>query len=382
MMRRFCSGSVDAREPREEALARVDVHERHVEVLAEACAPPARLVLAQQAVVDEHAGEPVAERAVHDQRGDGGVDSARQPADRAAVADLLADQRDLLVDDRRRRPLPARSRRRRAGTCAARRCHAACARPRGGTGSRTGRARPTRTPRPARRARTPAPRSPAAARRRCRGGSSSSVCSARQARPAAGRARAPAARCGRTPPPPRPPRGRRARAPSPACRNRCRAPGSRARAAPGAAAARRRSTPTRGRRRARGRAGCALRSSSSGASCGSSSEKTPHSRMRRAISWEYWPPKSSTSTSSVAARGAERSTPAAAVPATGLLIQRGDRRGDLGLAVRAHADVLLALELLALASGAPGRSSPRRGGRTARPRSRRWPSRSAARRRG
>ena len=34
MMRRFCSGSVDAGEPREEALARVHVHERHVEVVA------------------------------------------------------------------------------------------------------------------------------------------------------------------------------------------------------------------------------------------------------------------------------------------------------------------------------------------------------------
>src|SRR3954447_24830748 len=32
--------------------------------------------------------------------------------------------------------------------------------------------------------------------------------------------------------------------------------------------------------------------------CGSSSLKTPHSRTRRAISWEYWPPKSRTSTSS------------------------------------------------------------------------------------
>src|SRR5436190_8944776 len=40
--------------------------------------------------------------------------------------------------------------------------------------------------------------------------------------------------------------------------------------------------------------------SSTSTVCGSSSEKTPSSRTRRAISCEYWPPKSRTSTSSVA----------------------------------------------------------------------------------
>src|SRR6185436_6460004 len=80
--------------------------------------------------------------------------------------------------------------------------------------------------------------------------------------------------------------------------------------------------------------------------CRRSSEKTPHSRTRRAISCEYWPPKSSTNTSSVATgrvAGAEDEVVAAS------LIQLVDRRCDLGLAVRPHADVLLALELLALA---------------------------------
>ena len=62
------------------------------------------LVLAQQAVVDEHAGEPVAERAVDDQRRDRRVDAAGEPADRPAVADLRADRVDLLVDHRRGRP--------------------------------------------------------------------------------------------------------------------------------------------------------------------------------------------------------------------------------------------------------------------------------------
>ena len=46
---------------------------------------------------------------------------------------------------------------------------------------------------------------------------------------------------------------------------------------------------------------------------GSISAKTPHSRIRRAISCEYWPPKSRTSTSSVAgtSSGAGGPTPAA-----------------------------------------------------------------------
>ena len=46
----------------------------------------------------------------------------------------------------------------------------------------------------------------------------------------------------------------------------------------------------------------------SGVSLGSSSAKTPHSRIRRAISCEYWPPKSRTSTSSRADRGGATST--------------------------------------------------------------------------
>ena len=257
----------------------------------------------------KHAGQPLAERAVDDQRRDRGVDAARQPADRAAVADLRADQRDLLVDDRGRRP----ARRSQPQTSKQevlqdRRCRAACARPRGGTGSRRGRASGTRAPRPARRATKPARRSPAAARRPCRGGSSST--SARPAGPPAdGRARARAARCGRTPPPRPARRGRRAPAPSPASRNRCRAPARPARAARGAARAR---PPRRrgGAAREHDPARPAAPSSSTGTSCGSSSEKTPHSRIRRAISCEYWPPKSSTRTSS-------RGRPAARPPRPG-----------------------------------------------------------------
>src|SRR5829696_2203072 len=97
--------------------------------------------------------------------------------------------------------------------------------------------------------------------------------------------------------------------------------------------------------------------------CGSSSLKTPHSRTRRAISCEYWPPKSRTRTSServalapvAGSRGVTRASgkrllpderrrgDAAAVVGDGLRHWRGGggRRG-------AHADRLRLLKLLAL----------------------------------
>ena len=55
-------------------------------------------------MVDEDAGQPVADRAVDDERGHGAVDAAREAADRARVADLRADALDLLLDDVRRGP--------------------------------------------------------------------------------------------------------------------------------------------------------------------------------------------------------------------------------------------------------------------------------------
>ena len=59
-------------------------------------------------VVDVHAGQPVADRALHDRGGHRGVDAAGERADRPALADLLADRRDLLLDDVEHRPgLPA-----------------------------------------------------------------------------------------------------------------------------------------------------------------------------------------------------------------------------------------------------------------------------------
>ncbi|PLC12344.1 hypothetical protein AUQ48_08950 [Kocuria flava] len=57
------------------------------------------LALAQQPVVDEHAGELVADRALDERGGHGGVDAAGEPADHGGGADLLADALDVLLDD-------------------------------------------------------------------------------------------------------------------------------------------------------------------------------------------------------------------------------------------------------------------------------------------
>src|SRR4051812_44288392 len=105
-----------------------------------------------------------------------------------------------------------------------------------------------------------------------------------------------------------------------------------------------------------------LRTSSTPTWCGSSSLNTPHSRTRRAISCEYWPPKSRTRTSSCAtARSSAssetgwsattpepgpretRSSPAAVATAS---VSVRDKRHRS--AARGHPDRLLALQLLAL----------------------------------
>ncbi len=91
-------------EPCEETLLRVDVDERHMEVSAERLDDLHRLVLPQQAMVDEDAGELVADRLVDEQRGDGRVDPAGETADDAFVTDLGADPLDLLLDHGGRRP--------------------------------------------------------------------------------------------------------------------------------------------------------------------------------------------------------------------------------------------------------------------------------------
>ena len=97
---------VDAGEPVEEALVGVDVDQLDAELLAERLDHLLGLVLAHQPVVDEDAGELVADRAVDERRGGRRVDPAGEPADHAGVADLGADR----ARPARRSPTPATTR--------------------------------------------------------------------------------------------------------------------------------------------------------------------------------------------------------------------------------------------------------------------------------
>ena len=72
-------GVGDAGEPREEAFLGVDGDERDLEVVAEGGDDLLALVLAHQAVVDEHARQLVADGAVDEQRRDARVDAAASP---------------------------------------------------------------------------------------------------------------------------------------------------------------------------------------------------------------------------------------------------------------------------------------------------------------
>src|SRR5437764_7074556 len=109
----------------------------------------------------------------------------------------------------------------------------------------------------------------------------------------------------------------------------------------------------RGRRR---------RTSATPTSWGKSSENTPHSRTLRAISCEYWPPKSRTTTSSGATWRAETESPEDAASAACSARERARTLGDeefadaksvegtdrRRFAASPHPHALLALELLAL----------------------------------
>ena len=128
---------VDAREPLEEPLLRLDVHERDVEVPVERLDDLLGLVLAQQPVVDEDARELVADRLVDEQRRDRGVDAAAQRAQRRARARPARGS----ARPAPRSPPPASTRaarrRRCRGSSSAPPSRAACARPRDGTARRT-----------------------------------------------------------------------------------------------------------------------------------------------------------------------------------------------------------------------------------------------------
>ncbi len=77
-----------------EQFAFVCVDQRDVVVVAEHLDDFVGFIFAQQAVVNEDAGQLVADGFVDQDRGDGRIDAARQTADHLFVADLLADLSD------------------------------------------------------------------------------------------------------------------------------------------------------------------------------------------------------------------------------------------------------------------------------------------------
>jgi hypothetical protein len=97
-------GVGDAGQRVEEPVGRLDDLEAYAGRRDEILLDLLGLALAQQAVVDEDARQPVADRALDQSRGDGGVDAAGEAADRPLAADLRADPLDLLVDDVDHRP--------------------------------------------------------------------------------------------------------------------------------------------------------------------------------------------------------------------------------------------------------------------------------------
>ncbi|MGY3680318.1 hypothetical protein ACVWXU_003941 [Streptomyces sp. TE33382] len=89
----------------EEALLGVDDLERDARGGDEVLLDLLGLALAHQPVVDVDTGQLGADGLLHEGRGDRGVHTAGQPADGALGADLLTDERDLLLDDIGRRPV-------------------------------------------------------------------------------------------------------------------------------------------------------------------------------------------------------------------------------------------------------------------------------------
>ena len=87
----------DAGQLAEEKLRGINVNQRDVVVMPEQVDHGLGLVQPQQAVIDEHAGELVADRLVDQHRGDRGIDAAGEAADHPALADLRADLLDRLL---------------------------------------------------------------------------------------------------------------------------------------------------------------------------------------------------------------------------------------------------------------------------------------------
>jgi hypothetical protein len=89
-------GIVDPGECPEEFVARIDVNDPHAEVTRERVHHLLGFVLPQQPVVHEHAGQPLADRAMQQCSGDGGIDTAGQTEQHLLIAHLPANRLDRL----------------------------------------------------------------------------------------------------------------------------------------------------------------------------------------------------------------------------------------------------------------------------------------------
>ncbi len=89
----------------EEALGRVDAYHANTQVVAERVHHLVALVVAQQPVVDEHAGELVTDRFVKKRGNDGRIDAAGQAEQDLGIANLLAHPGDAVRDDIAGRPV-------------------------------------------------------------------------------------------------------------------------------------------------------------------------------------------------------------------------------------------------------------------------------------
>ena len=77
----------------------------NAEMLGEGLHDLVALVVAQQAVIDEHAGQLVADRLVQQRRDHRRIDTARQAEQHLAITHLLANARDSVGDDVAGRPV-------------------------------------------------------------------------------------------------------------------------------------------------------------------------------------------------------------------------------------------------------------------------------------
>ena len=161
MVLRLTSGSVTpSSAPRNSPLG-VAMHQPDVEAVAERRHHLLRLAGAQQAVVDEDAGELVADRLVDQHRRHRRIDAAGQAADHPALPDLGANRRAIAVGaEAGHRPV-ARQPRHLVGEIAQQlRAVRRVRPPRGGTSGRSSGAARRRSARRARSPRSPTTRNP------------------------------------------------------------------------------------------------------------------------------------------------------------------------------------------------------------------------------